>query len=62
MDLSPEIIDAMRSQHDAMGFEFNREALTQVRGLDMISQRDGIAPGRDRQPVDRENYGSSHRA
>jgi hypothetical protein len=37
MDLSPEIIDAMRSQHDAMGFGFNPEALTQVRGLDMIS-------------------------
>ena len=31
MDLSPEILDAMRTQYEAMGFGFNPEALSQYR-------------------------------
>lgn len=31
MDLSPEILDAMRRQCEAIGFEFNLEALSQYR-------------------------------
>jgi hypothetical protein len=39
MDLPPDILDAMRSQYDAMGFGFNPEGLSQyaMDGVDMIA-------------------------
>ncbi len=43
MDWSPEVIDALRSHCDAMGFKFNPEVLSQFAGADFV-QSFGLSP------------------